>query len=34
MSIISLDPRTLIGTGQVGLLTASGTYNVNRYPWA
>ena len=37
MSIIGLtelDPRTLIGTGQIGLLTASGTYNVDRYPWA
>ncbi|HEV2572573.1 ribonucleotide-diphosphate reductase subunit beta [Methylocella sp. CPCC 101449] len=28
------DPRDLIGTGQVGLLTATGTYNVDRYPWA
>ena len=33
-SLISLDPRTLIGTGKVGLLTATGTYDVNRYPWA
>lgn len=24
----------LIGTGKVGLLTATGTYNVERYPWA
>ena len=30
----SLDPKTLIGTGQIGLLTATGTYNVERYPWA
>ncbi len=29
-----LDPRTLIGKGKVGLLTATGTYNVERYPWA
>ena len=29
-----LDPRELIGTGKVGLLTASGTYDVERYPWA
>jgi ribonucleoside-diphosphate reductase beta chain len=30
----ALDPKTLIGTGKVGLLTAAGTYNVERYPWA
>src|ERR1700744_4461417 len=30
----ALDPRSLIGTGQVGLLTSSGTYDVERYPWA
>jgi ribonucleoside-diphosphate reductase beta chain len=29
-----LDPRDLIGTGRVGLLTATGTYDVERYPWA
>jgi ribonucleoside-diphosphate reductase beta chain len=29
-----VDPRTLIGTGKVGLLKATGTYDVNRYPWA
>ncbi len=29
-----LDPRTLIGTGRVGLLTSSGSYDVERYPWA
>ena len=29
-----LDPRGLIGTGKVGLLTSSGTYDVERYPWA
>jgi ribonucleoside-diphosphate reductase beta chain len=29
-----IDPRTLIGTGRVGLLTSTGTYNVERYPWA
>ena len=37
MSVIdlsSVDPRTLIGTCKVGLLTATGTYNVERYPWA
>jgi ribonucleoside-diphosphate reductase beta chain len=28
------DPRSLIGTGEVGLLTATGTYDVERYPWA
>jgi len=29
-----LDPRALIGTGRVGLLESSGSYNVDRYPWA
>ena len=29
-----VDPRTLIGSGRIGLLTATGTYNVERYPWA
>src|SRR6201990_2344259 len=29
-----IDPRSLIGTGKVGLLTSSGTYDVERYPWA
>ena len=29
-----IDPKTLIGSGQIGLLTATGTYNVERYPWA
>ncbi len=28
------NPRTLIGTGRVGLLTPSGTYDVERYAWA
>ena len=30
----SVDPRTLIGKGTVGLLNATGTYDVTRYPWA
>ena len=37
MSVIDLshvDPRTLIGTGRVGLLERTGTYDVERYPWA
>ncbi|BBK41517.1 ribonucleoside-diphosphate reductase subunit beta [Allostella vacuolata] len=29
-----LDPRALISTGRVGLLSATGTYDVERYPWA
>lgn len=29
-----LNPRDLVGTGKVGLLTATGTYDVNRYSWA
>src|SRR6201995_2032321 len=28
------DPRSLIGTGKVGLLHSSGTYDVSRYAWA
>lgn len=37
MSIKSLghmNPRDLINKGKVGLLDGSGTYNVERYPWA
>ena len=34
MEISHLNPLDLIGKGQVGLLTTSGTYNVERYPWA
>jgi ribonucleoside-diphosphate reductase beta chain len=32
--LADLDPRDLIATGRVGLLMASGSYNVERYPWA
>ena len=37
MSVTGLghvDPRTLIGKGRVGLLDATGTYDVDRYAWA
>src|SRR6202166_2720758 len=36
MSVIlaDCDPRTLIGKGKIGLLDATGTYDVERYPWA
>ncbi len=34
MNLGTVDPRSLIGTGKVGLLKATGTYDVNRYPWA
>ncbi len=34
MNLGGLDPRSLIGTGQVGLLTSTGTYDIDRYPWA
>src|ERR1700744_1450548 len=37
MSVINLgdvDPRALIGTGKVGLLKSTGTYDVSRYGWA
>ncbi len=30
----SVDPRTLIGKGGIGLLNATGTYDITRYPWA
>jgi ribonucleoside-diphosphate reductase beta chain len=30
----AIDPRTLIGTGKVGLLKSTGTYDVSRYGWA
>lgn len=30
----AVDPRTLIGQGRIGLLDATGTYDVERYPWA
>src|SRR4051812_49767506 len=33
-NLSTLDPHTLIGTGEVGLLTASGSYDVERYAWA
>jgi len=32
--LADVDPRTLIGAGAIGLLTASGSYDVERYPWA
>ena len=34
MNIGHLNPRDLINSGRVGLLQASGAYNVDRYPWA
>ena len=37
MSVIDfarVDPRTLIGTGRIGLLDSTGTYDVDRYSWA
>lgn len=34
LSLMQTDPRALIGSGRVGLLTATGSYNVERYPWA
>src|SRR6185437_10025788 len=33
-SLPDTDPRELIGSGKVGLLTATGSYDVERYPWA
>ena len=34
LNLSALDPRGLIGTGEVGLLTATGSYDVERYAWA
>lgn len=34
MTLGHLDPLTLVNTGKIGLLQSSGTYNVERYPWA
>jgi ribonucleoside-diphosphate reductase beta chain len=37
MSVTDLsgvEPRTLVGKGRVGLLDGTGTYDVDRYPWA
>jgi ribonucleoside-diphosphate reductase beta chain len=34
IDLSAVDPKTLIGTGKVGLLQATGTYDVERYPWA
>jgi ribonucleoside-diphosphate reductase beta chain len=34
ISLADTEPRELIGTGRVGLLTATGSYDVERYPWA
>ncbi len=33
-SLVHVDPKELIGTGEIGLLTSTGTYDVERYPWA
>ena len=30
----NVDPRALIGKGTIGLLNATGTYDITRYPWA
>ena len=34
VDLTAFDPRTLIGTGRVGLLERTGTYDVDRYAWA
>jgi ribonucleoside-diphosphate reductase beta chain len=34
LNLGDIDPRTLIGTGKVGLLKSTGTYDVSRYSWA
>src|SRR6201989_2231725 len=33
-NLSGVDPRSLIGKGNIGLLNATGTYDVTRYPWA
>ncbi|MBV9549334.1 MAG: ribonucleotide-diphosphate reductase subunit beta, partial [Alphaproteobacteria bacterium] len=30
----NVDPRSLIGTGKIGLLKSTGTYDISRYGWA
>jgi ribonucleoside-diphosphate reductase beta chain len=32
--LAEMDPRALIGTGRIGLLTSSGSYEIERYAWA
>jgi len=32
--LYAADPRALAGTGRIGLLEETGSYNVERYPWA
>lgn len=32
--LVDVDPKDLIGRGDVGLLTSTGTYDIERYPWA
>ena len=34
IDLSAVDPRSFIGKGTVGLLNATGTYDVTRYPWA
>jgi ribonucleoside-diphosphate reductase beta chain len=34
LDFCNIDPKTLINTGRVGLLDNSGTYDIDRYPWA
>ena len=34
MNIAHVNPLELVNSGKVGLLQASGAYNVERYPWA
>ena len=34
IDISACNPRDLIGDGRIGLLDATGTYDVDRYPWA
>lgn len=33
-NLILINPRTLINKGQVGLLDSTGSYDIDRYPWA
>ena len=34
LDLAALNPRSLIGSGKVGLLTSTGSYNIDRYGWA
>jgi len=34
MKLADINPKSLIGSSQIGLLRSTGTYDIERYPWA